>query len=91
MDTRRLPGTGVLKKIYCKVAGTSGPPTGGARSLIDKCSWQIICTSHKPLVLTYEVYMADSSVTSRLAGLARHRGTDLLLRVEDQEATHHMN
>jgi predicted metalloprotease with PDZ domain len=62
-----------------------------ALTQLDKCSWQVACNSHKPLVLTYEVYAFDSSVRTAWLDSARgfFNGTGLLLRVEGQEAAPH--
>ena len=58
---------------------------------LDKCTWQIDCTSDAPLVLSYEVYAHDPSV--RAAFLDAHRGffnnTSMCLRVHGSELNPH--
>ena len=58
---------------------------------LDKCTWQVACTPHKPLVLCYEVYAFDNSVRTAWLDSARgfFNGTGLLLRVEGQVANSH--
>ena len=62
-----------------------------ALTQIDKCSWQALCATDKPLVLSYEIYAFDHSV--RTAWLDANRGffngTSLFLQVAGQEAVPH--
>ncbi|MDB5884431.1 MAG: peptidase domain protein [Polaromonas sp.] len=71
--------------------GTGGLAAPGVEQL-DKCSWQVACSTAEPLVLRYEVYAHDNSV--RTAWLDADRGffngTSVCLRVEGQEALPHV-
>jgi predicted metalloprotease with PDZ domain len=88
-----IPGSYLVRefsKNLQKLQAHQGHQTA-ALTQLDKCSWQVACTSHKPLVLTYEVYAFDSSVRTAWLDSARgfFNGTGLLLRVEGQEAAPH--
>ncbi len=62
-----------------------------ALTQLDKCSWQVHCSTEQPLVLRYEIYALDHSV--RTAWLDANRGffngTSLFLQVEGQTASPH--
>ena len=59
---------------------------------LDKCSWKIACSPYKTLTICYQIYAHDNSV--RTAWLDAQRGffngTSVCLRIEGQEATHHL-
>ena len=63
-----------------------------ALTQLDKCSWQVQCTAHKPLELSYEVYAFDNSVRTAWLDVSRgfFNGTSLFLRVHGQETAPHL-
>jgi len=63
-----------------------------ALTQLDKCSWEILCASDKPLVLHYEVYAFDNSVRTAWLDASRgfFNGTSLFLQVAGQEDAPHL-
>ncbi len=57
----------------------------------DKCSWQVECTTGKPLVLSFEIYAFDNSVRTAWLDAKRgfFNGTSMFLQVEGHEASPH--
>ncbi len=83
-----IPGSYMVREFSKHVQNLNGMQGGKAIALaqLDKCSWQTVNTTAKPLVLSYEVYAYDNSV--RTAWLDTQRGffnpTSLCLCVESQ-------
>ena len=58
---------------------------------LDKCSWQVVCSPAKPLVVSYEIYALDNSVRTAWLDASRgfFNGTSLCLRVDGQTDVPH--
>ncbi|MBC7707564.1 MAG: peptidase M61, partial [Rhodoferax sp.] len=59
---------------------------------LDKCSWDVAANTHKPLVVTYQVYAFDNSVRSAWLDTRRgfFNGTSLFLRASGCESLPHV-
>lgn len=88
-----IPGSYLVREFSKNLqrlqARQGGKPV--ALQQLDKCSWQVECTTQHPLVLRYEVYAFDNSVRTAWLDATRgfFNGTSLCLRVEGQGDTPH--
>jgi predicted metalloprotease with PDZ domain len=88
-----IPGSYLVREFSKSLQGLHGRQ--GAKTVAlsqrDKCSWQVDCTAHKPLELSYEVYAFDNSVRTAWLDASRgfFNGTSLFLRVHGQETEPH--
>ncbi|MDP1655421.1 MAG: peptidase M61 [Hylemonella sp.] len=88
-----IPGSYLVREFSKNLqrlqARQGGKPV--ALQQLDKCSWQVDCTTQELLVLSYEVYAFDNSVRAAWLDATRgfFNGTSLCLRVEGQEDSAH--
>jgi predicted metalloprotease with PDZ domain len=91
-----IPGSYMVREFSKHLQQLKATQAGKVVALtqLDKCTWQVACTSTQSLVLTYAVYAYDHSV--RTAWLDTQRGffnaTSLCLRAEGlQDRVHHLH
>jgi predicted metalloprotease with PDZ domain len=76
-----IPGSYLVREFSKSLQGLQARQGTKAVALtqLDKCSWQVQCTAHKPLELSYEVYAFDNSVRSAWLDVSRgfFNGTSL--------------
>jgi predicted metalloprotease with PDZ domain len=89
-----IPGSYLVRefsKSLQRLQARQGANNSVELTQLDKCSWQVLCATDKPLVLRYEIYAFDNSV--RTAWLDAQRGffngTSLFLQVHGQEDAPH--
>lgn len=89
-----IPGSYLVREFSKSLQGLQARQGTKAVALtqLDKCSWQVQCTAHKPLELSYEVYAFDNSVRTAWLDVSRgfFNGTSLFLRVHGQETAPHL-
>ena len=89
-----IPGSYLIRefaKNLFALQAQQGPRSRLTVTQLDKCSWQVDCSTAKSLVISYDVYARDNSV--RTAWLDASRGffnsTSLCLKVEGQADAPH--
>jgi predicted metalloprotease with PDZ domain len=84
-----IPGSYLVREFSKNLQGLQARQAGRAVAVqqLDKCSWQIDCTTSQPLTLSYEVYAFDNSVRTAWLDTSRgfFNGTSLCLKVQGQE------
>ena len=88
-----IPGSYLVREFSRNLQRLQARQGGKAVELtqIDKCSWQVRCSTDKPLEFSYEIYAFDNSVRTAWLNAQRgfFNGTSMFLRVDGQDTIPH--